>query len=179
MLSLTTARLHLRGLTTDDEKEIFILRSDTDINRYIGRQRPDTLRDARAHIEKLNASVSNNESFFWGITLKDHPTIIGTICLWNLSANRTQADIGFDLLPGFQRMGYMQEAVLLVLTHAFETLRLKKISGWVNRQNQPSISLLTKSAFKRDKPEEDTVGTEKLDGMIIYSLTRDEFFNNQ
>jgi [ribosomal protein S5]-alanine N-acetyltransferase len=40
---LTTERLTLRQPVINDENEIFILRSDGEINKYLGRQKSNTI----------------------------------------------------------------------------------------------------------------------------------------
>ena len=47
---LTTERLTLRQLVINDEQQIFTLRSDTEINKFLDRQISNTLDDARQFI---------------------------------------------------------------------------------------------------------------------------------
>ena len=118
--NLKTDRLILRRLTIEDENEIFFLRSDENINRYVDRPKPNSLEDARNHIDKLNNGIDNNEFIFWGITLLNNPAIIGTICLWNISKEKYTAEVGFDLMPHFQGKGIMKEAFSEVIRHGFQ-----------------------------------------------------------
>jgi ribosomal-protein-alanine N-acetyltransferase len=50
---LATERLILRQLIIDDEQEIFSLRSDSEINKYLDRQVSNTIDDARNFIKRL------------------------------------------------------------------------------------------------------------------------------
>ena len=93
--NLKTGRLLLRQLTFEDENEIFFLRSDENVNRYVDRPKPNSLQDARDHIDKVNNGIANNKSVFWGITLLDNNSIIGTIFLWNISKENDTAEVGF------------------------------------------------------------------------------------
>src|SRR5450432_3113475 len=102
---LKTGRLILRQLTIEDENEIFFLRCDESVNKYVDRPKPNSLADARNHIDKVNNGIDNNESIFWGITLLNNRRIIGTICLWNISKENCTAEVGFDLVPGYQGKG--------------------------------------------------------------------------
>jgi ribosomal-protein-alanine N-acetyltransferase len=54
---LKTERLTLRQLVINDEQEIFTLRSDSEINKYLDRQMSDTIDDARNFINKINENV--------------------------------------------------------------------------------------------------------------------------
>ena len=167
---LKTDRLILRRTTIEDENEIFFLRSDENINKYVDRRPPNSLADARNHIDKLNDGIDNNESIFWGITFLNNPSIIGTICLWNISKENYTAEVGYDLMPGFQGRGIMKEAFSKVATYGLETLKLKRLTGWVHHENSRSIALLDKFNFVRDMDEEKKAGKAGLGPMFIYTL---------
>jgi ribosomal-protein-alanine N-acetyltransferase len=167
---LYTDRLLLRQIRPDDADAIFVLRSDEEVNKFVHREPPNSLQEARNHIQKLNQSIEANELLFWGINLMGNRNLIGTICLWNLSIVKAEGEIGFDLIPSFQRKGLMQEAVEAVLKFAFKELKLKKVTGWIHAQNERSISLLSRNNFQRDANAESLAHTQELAGMVIYSL---------
>nr|MBP9881376.1 GNAT family N-acetyltransferase [Chitinophagales bacterium] len=122
---LTTERLTLRQLSIIDEREIFILRSDREINKYLDRQLSNTIDDARNFINKINESIDKNDSLYWGITLRDKNILIGTICLYGFSDENDICEIGYELLTGFQGQGIMMEAVEKVIDYAFNTIKVK------------------------------------------------------
>ncbi len=173
---LKTDRLILRRLTIEDENEIFFLRSDEIINRYVDRPKPNSLEDARNHIDKLNNGIDNNELVFWGITLLHHLPIIGTICFWNISKENYTAEVGFDLMPVFQGKGIMKEAFSEVIRHGFEILKVRRLVAWVNHENSRSISLLSKFNFIRDMSEEEKTGKIELCNMLIYTLNTPNYY---
>ena len=78
---LTTERLTLRQLIINDEQEIFTLRSDGEINKYLDRQLSNTIDDARNFINKINENINKNDSIYWAITFSDRNLLVGTICL--------------------------------------------------------------------------------------------------
>jgi len=169
--NLKTGRLFLRRLTIEDEKEIFFLRSDESVNKYVDRAKPNSLADARTHINKLNNGIDNNESVFWSITLLNNGSaLIGTICLWNISKENDTAEVGFDLMPGFQGKGIMKEALSEVTRYAFETLKFRRLVAWIHQENTRSISLLSKFNFTRDLEEEKKANKTELENMVIYTL---------
>jgi ribosomal-protein-alanine N-acetyltransferase len=168
--NLQTGRLLLRQLTFEDENEIFFLRSDENVNRYVDRPKPNSLQDARDHIDKVNNGIANNDSIFWGITLLNNNSIIGTLCLWNISKENYSAEVGFDLMPGFQGKGIMREAFSEVARYGFGTLKIRRLVGWVHHENNRSISLLRNFNFTRDVNEEEKVNKIELENMVIYTL---------
>src|SRR5476651_1711851 len=90
---LKTKRLLLRQLTVADDKAIATLRSDDTVNKYLGRPKTTNTAQAVEFINKINLSISKNESLYWAITFKDK--LIGTICLWNISKDKLNIEIGF------------------------------------------------------------------------------------
>jgi len=73
--------LTLRQLNREDEKEIFVHRSDERILKYIDIPKAETIEDARNFIEKINKGIDENEWVYWEITFKNDSQLIGTICL--------------------------------------------------------------------------------------------------
>src|SRR5574338_168573 len=128
---LQTERLFLRRLAAEDEKEIFLLRSDEQVSKFLTRPLCKTIDEARIFIQKINTNIKNNESLYWAISLKNNLSLIGTICLWNISWEHERAEVGFELLPAFQKKGYMQEALTAVLDFAFNTITFHSIEGVV------------------------------------------------
>ena len=95
---LTTERLTLRQLSIDDQQNVFALRSDKEINKYLGRQASKTIEDAINFINRINDNIKNNNSLYWAITLTKTSTFVGTICL-------------FDFL--FLRLQFLRKAIQL------------------------------------------------------------------
>ena len=173
---LTTDRLVLRQPTHEDDKALFVLRSDEAVNKFIERSAPASLEDVRKFIERLNASISKNESGYWAICMKDIPELIGTICLWNFSNDGSSAELGYELLPGFQGRGIMHEAVKKIIGFAFSKLQLQKIEGWTDPGNIASTKILLKHGFVRDiERENDEAIKPHLGKMVIYSLNKDQY----
>jgi len=99
---LTTERLTLRQLLVNDEQEIFALRSDSEINKYLDRQTSNTIADARNFINMVNENITKNVSLYWAITLSNRNTFVGNICLYGFSDENDNCEIGYELLTNFQ-----------------------------------------------------------------------------
>jgi len=163
---LATERLILRQLIIDDEQEIFSLRSDGEINKYLNRQVSNTIEDARNFIKKVNENIKKNDSLYWAITLGDRNILVGTICLFNFSNENGKCEIGYELLTNFQGQGIMKEAAEKVIDYAFNTIKVQKIEAFLHRDNQRSINLLEKLLF-RNSNESDKTNPE----LICYHLS--------
>ncbi|HSF45457.1 MAG TPA: GNAT family N-acetyltransferase [Chitinophagaceae bacterium] len=146
---LATERLILRQLFMSDEKEVFALRSDREINRYLDRQQSSTLDDARDFISRVSENINKNESLYWAITLNGRNYLVGTCCLFGFSDEEAKCEIGYELLPGFQGRGIMLEALKKVIDYAFNTLKVQVIEACMHQDNRSSIRLMEKLSFKR------------------------------
>ena len=163
---LTTERLTLRQLVINDDQEIFTLRSDSEINKYLDRQLSNTIDDARNFLNKVNENIYKNNSLYWAITLRGKDILIGTICLFSFSDESDKCEIGYELLTNFQGQGIMKEAVEKVIDYAFKTIKVKNIEAFLHRDNQKSVTLLEKFSF-RNSNENDKSNPD----LICYHLT--------
>ena len=148
---LTTERLTLRQLSIDDQQNIFALRSDTEINKYLGRAPSKTIEDAINFINRINDNIKKNNSLYWAITLTETNTFVGTICLFDFSNEKNSCEIGYELMIKFQGQGIMKEATQEVIDYAFQTLKFQKIVAITHKGNQNSTKLLTKFNFLQSK----------------------------
>ena len=151
---LTTERLTLRQLSIDDTQNIFDLRSDTEINKYLDREPSKTIEDAINFINKVNDNNKKNNSIYWVITLTKTQTFVGTICLFDFSNEKSSCEIGYELMTKFQRQGIMKEAAEKVIDYAFQTLHFQKITAFTHNDNQNSTKLLTKFNFIKEADKE-------------------------
>ena len=150
--TLTTERLTLRQLSDSDGQEIFFLRSDALINKYLDRQPSKTLEDASQFIQK----IKNNSLSYWAIAEKGNEKIMGTICLFDVSEELKKCEIGYELLTEHQGKGFMREAAKKILEYAIQTLGLKTVDAYTHKDNQSSTNLLKELKFQRTDSVDDT-----------------------
>jgi len=173
---IITERLSLRQLRLNDAKEIFALRTNEIVNKYLNRSKPTSLEDAKDFIKKINLGINADEWIYWAICLKKHKKLSGTICLWNFSDEENKAEIGYELLPQFHGKGIMQEAFSKVVEFGFVTLQLDMIEACTMLQNENSIKILERNHFKRDTGLESKIDrTIEGPDTIIYSLPKKLF----
>lgn len=146
---LATERLTLRQLSVDDKQEILALRSNPEINKYLGRQPSKTIEDALNFINRINENIKSNNSIYWAISLANTKKLVGTICLFDFSDEKNSCEIGYELMPDFQGMGLMKEAASAVIGFAFSTLQFEKIVAFTHNGNNNSTKLLTKLGFTK------------------------------
>jgi ribosomal-protein-alanine N-acetyltransferase len=166
---LRTERLRLRQLTLSDAGEIFLLRSNERVNKYLDRPSAQSIDDAIAFINKIDQGIANNESLYWVITMKDESKLIGTISLWNISREDSKAEIGYELMPEYHGKGFMQEAFARTIKYIGEVLKVETIEAWTHSKNLASSKILERNGFKRDHAAE-AKNKEDLGESIIYQL---------
>lgn len=167
--TLTTDRLLLRRSNESDLHQILFLRSDAEMNKYIKRTPMKDLREAAAFSSRIDKQMQNGESVEWMITLKEDQKMIGSICLWNFSDDRKQAETGYALHADFQRKGIMTEALQAVLMYGFEDLDLDEIVAYTDRRNEASRKMLVNNGFLH---RENEIDEDNLDN-YIYSFKKD------
>jgi len=145
--SLSTDRLTLRMLQDDDLQAIYALRSDETVGRYIGRPLLQHIDEAYTFTDRIRNGYAAGNIWYWAICTKDSRDMIGTICLWNFSADGQVAEAGYEMLPRYYGNGYMQEALTAVCQYAFHNLKLTAIDAYTHRDNTRSINLLDRAGF--------------------------------
>lgn len=163
--NLSTKRFNLRRITQNDVNEIFVSRSDPEINKFLDRPPAETIEDAELFIEKIERLILKNEAIDWAISYKEDSKLIGSICLWQISIEKSKAEIGFELLKEHHGKGIMQEVIPVVINFGFEVMGLEKIVGEADPKNIKSIKLMERFGFSYDREFENT---------IIYSLKSPE-----
>src|SRR3982750_1123722 len=97
--ALQTERLSLRQISNEDAREIFFLRSDKRVMKYIDRDPARSLEDALNWIRIIVDLLQKAEAVTWAICLKSENKMIGTITLWNIQKDHHRAEVGYALHP--------------------------------------------------------------------------------
>jgi ribosomal-protein-alanine N-acetyltransferase len=169
--TITTERLVLRAIEMSDDERFFYLRSNDEVNKYVGNPKPQSLDDIHRLIEKLQNNAATNEAIFWVICTKEDPTLIGTACFWNISRENETIEIGYTLLPHVQGKGYMNEAMKALINYGFKTIQAKSIEAFTHKDNAASLKLLERNGFTRDSVLQEKYANDRhAKDMMIYSL---------
>lgn len=165
-MKLETERLLLKEINENHVEDILRIRSNEIINQYVHRNPPKNNYDALEFILTIKERTENNQTFYWGISLKDQQNLIGTICLWNFSEDRKIAEVGYELLPEYHRQGIMSEALSAVLDFSFKELQVQEIVAMTHKLNENSKLLLLKHHFVLEESRED----EGFPDNLVFSL---------
>lgn len=169
-MKLETERLILKPIDVSHVEDIFKIRSNRIINQFVNRIPPKTNYDALDFILTIKKRTQNNETFYWGISSKDQQDLIGTVCLYRFSEDRTEAEVGYELLPDHHRKGIMSEALSAVLNFGFNELNLQTILAFTNKFNENSKGLLLKQDFVLQESSTDVGFPDNL----VFSLKKNK-----
>lgn len=149
--ALETGRLLLRHPEENDIPDLFRIRSDAHIMRYIPRTLAQTHDDVRTYLNRLDELVYHGEGLTWAISTREQPDrLMGTIGFVTIRKEHHRAEVGYALHPDYQRKGYVQEALSQVLSFGFDTLGFHSIEAIVDPANEASSSLLEKNGFVKE-----------------------------
>ncbi|MBC7883996.1 MAG: GNAT family N-acetyltransferase, partial [Saprospiraceae bacterium] len=144
---LSSERLFFRALAQTDIHEVFALRSDKEIMKYIPRPLAKNLDDAKEHIEVIQKTIQDNQGINWAITCKDKPGLIGIIGLYRINPEDYRCELGYILLKEHHNKGYITEAIKPVLEFAFDVVGFHSVEAIIDPDNSPSEKVLQKNGF--------------------------------
>lgn len=144
---ITTRRLTLRQPSLTDAAQLFLLRSDPHVNKYLDRKPAGNIEEVQSFIQKVNNNFINKEGIYWAITETGNNKLIGSICLFDCSAEQSKCEIGYELLPIYQGRGIMKEALDKIMEWIVDKLKLHTIDAFTHKDNQSSTALLQKANF--------------------------------
>lgn len=148
---LETERLILREFIIDDAAHILELLNTPGWLEFIGDRQVHTIEQAKQAIEtRYRRSYADYGFGFWAVCLKEDNTFIG-MCGLVQRAELDNVDIGFALLPAYFGKGYAYEAAQATFDYGYNGLKLSKIVGICDPNNQASIKLLQKLGLVFEK----------------------------
>ena len=170
---LETENLILRQISSNDDDEVFALRSNPETMKFIPRPLAETIEDAQKFITDCNASIEKNDLINWAITSKKEDKLIGMIGFFRMQPENFRGEVGYILNPNFHGKGIMKEALDKALQFGFQTLNFHSIEAVIDPRNTASENLLIKADFKKEAhfKENFFYNNEFLD-TVIYSLLK-------
>lgn len=168
---IKTERLLLRKITDADAEDIFKLRSDKNVMKYIGKKPVVSIGEARDWAKLIQDSLQNNSGITWGISMAEKESLIGTIGFWRIIKEHYRAEIGYMLLPQYWKQGFTKEAILKVIDYGFQEMKLHSIEAHINPKNIGSATVLEKTGFVLEAYfKEDFFFDGAFEDTAIYSL---------
>ncbi len=148
---LTTERILLRNMQLADAPVLQQLRSNPEVMAFINRPLIKTLQEAEAWVQMIIDAHTENKGITWSICLSSTPgNKIGNVGLWRIDKENHRGELGYMLLPEYQRKGFMTEALKAVVDYGFRVLDLHTIEAQIDPRNGASAAILDKLGFARE-----------------------------
>jgi len=163
---LQSSRLLFRSLSVDNAEDIYELRLNEDVIKYIDRKPPKDIEAAKTFIDYVNTGFIKQKFIFWGIRLSSNDRLIGTASLWHFTDDKTEAEVGYELHPSHWGKGYAHEALKEITNFSREVLKLKKMEAFTHHENVASRHVLVKNKFVLNQNRVD----EGNQNNVIYEL---------
>lgn len=149
MTLLTTERLVLRPPALSDLDAFHALWSDSAVTKHIKRHPHTTLAESETRLSRTLARHASGDIASWVFTHAGGP-MLGFVGLCRFVKEHRRAEVVYELLPTHWGKGYVREALLEVVDHAFDTLMLHRLEGHADVDNARSIRVLEQCGFSHE-----------------------------
>ena len=174
--TLLTERLVLRELLPSDAPDVFVFRSDAEVQKYNSAPMVDVT-EAAGLIDYLRNAYAEGRGIQWGLTRREENKVLGLFGFnyWDRYHNR--ADVGYDLARAHWGNGYAREALTAIVRWGFEHLHLHRIEAETIADNHESVRLLESLNFQHEGVRREYSWEEDgtYHGSSIFGLLRQEF----
>lgn len=148
---LETPLIIIRNLILDDLTDFHRYRSNPEVTKYQGFDVMN-LEQARQFIE-FNAEREFGKAGEWvqfAIESKASKQLVGDCAIKFDSHDTRIAEIGITISHLEQKKGFAKEAMLTILKHLFDELKIHRIEETVDAENIASIKLLESCGFRKE-----------------------------
>jgi len=167
--------IKLRLVKESDLEAYYTFLQDSEMNRLTGSQQEFTLDEIAVWIRKI--SITNKDRVDLMIVLKDSEELLGEVVLNELDTINRSANIRIGIQGTQHRgKGYGTEAMIHMLRHGFETLKLHRIHLGVYAFNPRAVHVYEKIGFQREGIQRDALYQDgEFHDMITMAILEDEF----
>lgn len=169
---IETERLIIRKFTIDDAPKLIALRSDTEVNRYLGGTK---MQNPGAVEKRMEFYIDCYAKYGFGMSAmiwKETGEMIGWSGLQPLQETG-KIEVGYGMAKDFWRRGIGFECAKAWLEYGFTKTDLEKIYAIAVPENTGSWRIMEKLGMSFD-------GIENHYGLDckLYSITKEEFLDN-
>jgi [ribosomal protein S5]-alanine N-acetyltransferase len=173
---IETENLLLESFMIQDAAELFNIRSDDRVTKYLDKDNHKTIDESKRMIQGIIKAYEEKTGINWIIRENISSEVVGYIGYWRLIRENVRAEIGYALNPEYWGKGYMSEVFPRIIKFGFTEFGLHSILGNVNPSNEKSIKILEKFGFKKEAHfREDYLYNGKYLDSAIYCLLETDF----
>jgi len=176
-IEISTKRLDLRPISSEDAEALYKYRSDAKTNKYQG-WIPDKLSDVYDFLrDRVSSEVNLYGTWFQMVIIKkDTQELIGDVGIHFLDSDKKQAEIGCTLDKNHQGNGYATEALRETINYLFYSLDKRRIVTSIDPRNKSSIKLMERLGFRKEGHFRESIflNGQWLDD-LVYAMLKDEW----
>jgi len=172
---LHTERLLLRPLGAGDAPALFAIFSDPAVVRYWSRGAWTDMAQAEEMLATAARDYADGSGLRYGIVVRATSELVGVASLFAFNRDSRRCELGYVLGSRHWRQGFVGEALVAVLGHAFGALGMNRIEADIDPRNSASGRVLDKLGFRQEgfMPERWIVAGETADTAFFGLLRRD------
>jgi len=146
---LTTARLRLRRLSTDDTDSMFDnWASDPEVTKFLTWPAYTDRAALREYLSDGMDRYADASQYHWGIELVDDRTLIGTIGVTGGDDSVEMKEVGYCIGQQWWGLGYTAEALMAVIEYLFEQVGVNRIEAIHDPRNPASGRVMAKCGMR-------------------------------
>lgn len=177
---LSTTRLLLTRVTSDDSASLYNLFSNPDVVKFYDLEPFTETIQADQLIALFESRFQASAGIRWAIRMKTSGELIGTCGFNSWSEKMQNATIGYDLMPAFWNRGISTEALDEILRNGFAGIlpcgALHRVQADTIPGNIASEKVLQKLGFKEEGLRRESVYVKgKFCDMKCFAILKQEF----
>ena len=173
---LNTDRLQLVRHSLDHANDMYELRTDKDVMKFLDTSPPKSISDIENKIKENISNFDDKVGINWIIQLKESKEAIGYLGIWRIDKQNNRGELGYAIKKKFWQKGIATEAAKTVINYGFDQMELNTIMANTNPQNKPSQSLLSKLGFIQEAHfRQDYYFDGKYLDSAIYGLIKEDW----
>jgi ribosomal-protein-alanine N-acetyltransferase len=148
--TLAGERVELRSLRESDVADLFEIYSDREVMRYWTSPPHERREQTEQLLSEIHHGFRIRRLFEWGIARRSDNRLIGTVTLFRVDTQHRRAEIGYALARSAWGMGYVTEALSVLIRFAFEEMGLHRLEADADPRNERSLKALARQGFRRE-----------------------------
>lgn len=148
--TLVGSRVKLCAMTTEHASALYQVWSHPEVTRWLGAPALSSIEETKQLIAFLSQMAQEEDSLRWSI-VGPGGEVIGSCGYnyWQLQG-AYRGEIGCDLAPALWGLGYMKEALGLVLDFGFNRMGLNRIEALCHPDNNRAERLVQTLGFQKE-----------------------------
>lgn len=147
---LQTSRLTLRPLQAEDAPHLHAIMSDAEVMAFWDIAEIEDMGLTAAILESQLDQMARKSAFYWAMVRAADEAFVGCCDLAEIDRWHHRAEVGFIVGREYWGDGYTLEAMQAVLSHAAQTLRLRRLTARTHLGNARSVRLLERLGFEEE-----------------------------